>query len=209
MEAGAEDVTIIQREKPMNSTKTARHQELQRQIDELGERTREAFNDFTSLDAKLEERRRDLVSLEERRTQACRREALGERSDRIAIESEIANAKARITGIEVLLGERQAEVSRLRAEMEPLSRELAELLHKEEIERQSREIQERFNEGKAAILVFWAAERKFARLLADLRGYTDPAVQSAAYNGAAALESARAGVRVHELFGPEELKAFS
>jgi septal ring factor EnvC (AmiA/AmiB activator) len=188
------------------ATKTARREELQREIGELDKRIREVRDESMKFDQSLEHNRREFAKLQERHTQACRREALGERSDRAAIAVAIDNASAKIKGLEILVSEKQAEVTRLRAETDPIGRELAEIARQEELERQRGEVQELFKIGKAAVLDYLRAEKEFAELIARLRGYADPAVQSVGCDAALALESARIGRRIHEVFSPEELR---
>lgn len=187
-------------------TKAARKEDLQLQLAESDKQIRRVRDELMTFDQSLEHHRRDLAKLDDRLERACRAEALNQKSDRATIAVEIDNANAKIKGLTLLVVEKQAEVTRLRAETEPIGRELGEIARQEELERQRSEVQELFKIGKAAVLDHLRAEKEFAELIARLRGYADPAVQSVGCDAALALESARIGRRIHEVFSPEELR---
>ena len=187
----------------------ATKRELEAKVEVLNEERKEEVIQSTALEGKLAALKREQEGLQVQFLEACKRQAKNLPNDHESIQKAIALNEMSITGFEQLVAEKQARVSAIRAEMEPLSRKLGELCHQENVEKERAEIDDVAEKGKQALVNCVRAENLFAQLMTRLRSYASPENQSRAFGHAEALLNAKTGRRVEAVFSPEELAELS
>jgi hypothetical protein len=189
---------------------TRTREDLEAVIEKLNSSRVKELDAIGTLETKLDSQRRERAALEEKRLAACKLDALGEKNNHASIVEAIAASNVKIDGLEILIAEAHARVTQLRSEMTPLELELQALFSQEEIERQTRKLQELKRKGLDAGLAYWRAHANLTRAETELStAFTDERLRSAGRDFAVSLEAAvKNGMRVSELFTPEELKEF-
>lgn len=177
-------ITIAERKSELEAL-TAQSQTAQRR----------AEGELAKLENSLAATATDLATLEVNHTEACRREALGERSDRAKVESDISAMSARQKGLRQLIAEQLEKIALIARQREPLDAELRQLERNEFLARERAVIENFFADGKEEIQARNQLVDSFAHRLAALRNYEDPELKSLAFDYAYKLQSAWEGRR--------------
>ena len=134
-----------------------------------------------------------LGELELKHSDECVAEAQGQKSNRAKVESDVSAMYARKKGLSRILDDKRGALQRLRNDASPLEKELAELYRQENVDAKLQEIAESEQAGETEIQTYRATAASFHRRLADLRGFTDPVLETAGKHAAERLELAWMG----------------
>lgn len=149
---------------------------------------RRVESEFAKLENSLAATATDLATLEVNHTEACRREALGERSDRAKIESDISTMSARQKGLRKLIAEQREKIAAITKERDPIETELRQIERAEFVARERAVIENLFTDGREEIETRNRLVDSFAHRLVALRNYEDPELKSLAFDYAYKLQ---------------------
>ncbi len=179
----------------MNTTQLARKSELEPQVERLSKQILEGQQDVIDTDRDFRSCDTKLADLELQHTEACRREALGQSSNRAKVESDISAAYARKKGLGAILEDKRAALQELRSSAAPLEQELAALYRQENLDAQLEALAESVQIGEEEIATYRSVSKSFFQRLAALRDFTDPVLNKAGHDAAERLELAWMGRR--------------
>lgn len=179
----------------METTAIDRKLRLEAKVAEFQKRKLALEQEVISFDQKAKNCLTDLAQLQVRHDGHCRDEALGRgRGEHAQVEVEMSRIRAKQRGLETLATEKRAEIQQLLKAAEPAQAELARIHRQENIERESAAIERLYEEGLSELATREQIVQGFAKRLATLRGYEDPALKPRAFECAEKLQRAWHGM---------------
>jgi hypothetical protein len=153
----------------MEALLTKKRDKLQGQVDELRQKADGVAHETKTLETKQASARNEPSRLQGLRTNACKREASGQKSDLIEIEKNIRIVSAAIDGFAEFIREKEDEFLTLRKEAEPLAAEVLRLDRQEHVEAALAAIRESCAAGEREVELHHKIVREFDARVAQLQ----------------------------------------